>query len=117
MRPTPQTTPAIARIAATRTTRISPYRDTVVPLPGLYPIIVTAARGGTCLAAAPDRLALLRESGRALAGVLGREDLARDLALARPALLLGPVDGALEDLLRRHQRERRIANDLVRELD
>src|SRR6478609_6764402 len=57
------------------------------------------------LFAAPDRLALLGEGGRALTGVLGGEDRAGDLALLCPALFLGPVDRALDDLLGCDQRE------------
>src|SRR4051812_13526314 len=68
-------------------------------------------------AALPNRFALLGERGRAFASVLGREDGAADLTLPGPALLLGPVDGVLDDRLRRDQRERRVLDDLVRELD
>src|SRR3954451_8617684 len=68
-------------------------------------------------AALPDGFALLGECGGALAGILGAEDRATDLTLFGPALLLAPVDGALDDLLRRDERERRVPDDLICELD
>src|SRR5436190_12925960 len=87
----------------------------------------SAAAQGSCLskakehhaelAALPDGFALLGECGRSLAGILGREDGAGDLALSRPALLLAPVDGLLDDLLRGDHRQRSVLDDLPRQLD
>src|SRR5215207_8515556 len=67
--------------------------------------------------ALPHRLALLGERGGPLAGVLGDEDLARELGLLLPGLLLGPVLRGADDALGGIDRERAVAGDRGRELE
>src|SRR5258705_258000 len=64
------------------------------------------------LATSPDRIAFLSECDRALARVLRDHHLPSDLALLLPRLGMRPIDRALNDPLRRRQRERSEASGL-----
>src|SRR5215218_152557 len=69
------------------------------------------------LAALPDGLALLGESGRSLARVLRDEHRSGDLALLLPHLLGAPLGRLDRDPLRRGERERRVPGDRLGQLE
>src|SRR3954462_10273664 len=81
------------------------------------PFLLSIVEDFNCLATLPCGAPLLRERGRALACVLGREHRAGDLALPLPELLLGPSVALLHHLLRRGESERSVGRDRARELE